>query len=1682
MSKRQPVKNTSGGGFTFEDQFGAYLGAALLAGVPVTDPEHGGASRIDFQTGADGWRLDDVLVRFQNGSRLCASVKSYPQVARSSAKADFVERAWEELCGSSGSGFNPERDLLGMVTAPLDQASRNDLQELIRLARAQDAADLARHLEEAGFASPSRRRLWRSFKRPEIEALLGVRPDITQTGELVRLIRIFEVDFEASPSHAESEAIVWCRDALQDPAEAQTLWEALLRMVASVRTAGGYLDSQRLRDALGERFRLRVAPSYRADWEVLKRLSATNLGLVTDTLGGRLRLTREGALMTMGADITQDDRFIALVGPSGLGKTVLAKLWAEPLESLVLWLRPEDLAQLTSAATPLGHPFGEVLRSATQLGWIVIEGLDRTFGTELDRGVSHLVTLIRDDSGVPFRLLVTAQQQAWPQIAERLATNNALTQWKVLPAPPIDDGELQAVYGEFPGLAATARRSRLSGALHNLKVLDVALRRLNEGAKGSRSAGDEVSIAQWFWDHVARGNGAKSAQRAAFLLRLAERQADSLQTQTPLQEVNASDLEVLDDLEGAGVLQLRDDRVGFVHDLYGDWVRLRLIRGNTEDLRKYVEARLTSPLWHRAVRLHALDLLDGDDTATAWSEGLRRASHGQPDLVDDLFLEAPLFAAEPEAALARIWPKLVAEDGVLLRRLLGRFRHIATVPNPSVIESVRQAGPDLEVHASTLQRLPFWPLWLPLLTVLGSHQEEATRFAPEESAEVVDAWLRLTPTNWPLRVEAAAIAISVARARIADKNRGSRATEGLEKATWRALLAAVQEKPVETREIAASLVGSVAGQLASQRSSSPTARTSLPRRRVSRPDDAFLHVCLDADGLHPVIAADPELASELLFSLLAPRGRPRIGILGDATGMERLPGWLLPLYIRGPFLAFLRRNSELASRLIVRLADAATDHWVASRADDGEAAHPWVIDLDPGDLLVYGDEQVLVWYRGDGRASSVLASALMALEKWLYDESDAGHDIGPTVSEILRSTRSAAVVGLLTAVGCRHPELLKGPLRPLLGAWQILMWDRDYKATDAMHLRIGLFTQPVEFRKLADEWYALKHRHVPLLEHATWLALTEPQFAEFFRHARERWLALASPSGSPTPVDYLAAQLDPGNWRRAIDTEGKDYIYFEAPEVLRRDSEEASRHRDSILPWLSTPIRMRMVLEGKTTTEIEELEKLLRTLQGAGSAPTDEMRFRPLTDDDSLCAVAAVLVVHHQSWLQEHPDDRRWCVETLVGAVSRERPPSPFGFDSDGSGLSWGAFCADALPLLWAEDPNEKELSEAIARLAAAFSDTTVGRLFQSASSVRQSLSDDFVRLQHLAIKIATWRVQMDRRRLFGSDTVDANSEIDDAIQGFIDKSLEPKVPTWSQVAIPEAPVGGRHHAYDIDLQYLQAAYSWMPDFDEALDSSERDDWLAFWQQSVDCMAKRLREDIDPKRQEVDGTPWESEYHLLHELPARIVQLNGPQAALLWRPVLDLGPAAHYWVESFLDSWMLVGLSGSPTERFVMHWKAMLKHVHENELWDSKRSYGTAELHARLMGIGGIATSSWTADTTAVAAQMADEFEHWASQHLHGDWVARDLARFLSKPGADPLLARGLAHLNIVDESITWHGSEGSYYDALASLLVVVFQRHREITRTGDPAGVAYRSLLVRLAGRQNPVAMELMSRMPSSS
>jgi len=120
------------------------------------------------------------------------------------------------------------------------------------------------------------------------------------------------------------------------------------------------------------------------------------------------------------------------------------------------------------------------------------------------------------------------------------------------------------------------------------------------------------------------------------------------------------------------------------------------------------------------------------------------------------------------------------------------------VPNLALVATVCDVDAGLETHAATLQRLPYWPLWLPLLRALSVHDNDALVVAGDEVA----LWLRTVPDTWPLRAEAAALAIADGRCILDDKRADMYGKAGRQMRAWRAVLCTLRERHGEVGDIA----------------------------------------------------------------------------------------------------------------------------------------------------------------------------------------------------------------------------------------------------------------------------------------------------------------------------------------------------------------------------------------------------------------------------------------------------------------------------------------------------------------------------------------------------------------------------------------------------------------------------------------------------------------------------------------------------------------------------------------------------------------------------------------------------------------------------------------------------------------------------------------------------------------
>jgi hypothetical protein len=1418
-TKVAPPKNTGGGGFVFEEDVCAWLLACMIAGEPPFEPELGVPIRLDFQTRPDGWFLDDALVTTVKGTekhRFALSIKSNAQFTAATAPADFVTCAWEQWLHLGSSVFDRERDCMALVTKPLSEAAEASVSGLVAKARAGDPDALSTRLATPGWASEDERNLFASFKCPDA-LVVSPSPTDADTARLIQRIRHLRHDFGETISESHKRALALCRACVPSGSsgDADTLWHLLRGIVAELRPLAGTITQQQLVERLRHRVRLADCPDHAAEWASLDARSRREADRVVDAIAGRVRLPRDASVEALQAALGAQN-LVALLGASGSGKSAIARTLLErrfAAGNRTLWIdaRSLDCADFGTfeLALRLQHPVAELLASEPSAAPVlVLDGLDRLYSHNAFHNATALLKLARMAApATRWGVVVPCQSAEWPRVFEALQRAGIVGDtWKQPPIEALTVAQLKPVSDVIPALGRLLLQPKVGSLLTNLKLLDLVARRVDAGTDVDASGWvGESSVAEWFWSaEIARG--ADGIARGRFARELAQRQADQLVASIATDDFQVSELAPLESLTADQLcVQVPGDRIAFSHDLYGDWARLRVLLNHRADLPAFFRQRQDSPLWHRALRLFGIYLLEHEGGVNDWRKALASFGSLESGVLTDVLLEAPVFAVNSRVLLNGVVADLVAGEGRLLRRLLTRFLAFATVPNPQMTAVAKAVG--LDAHfARANYRLPYWPLWLGVLPFLHEHRATLITVAPCEIARVVEMWLSFVPKGSLLRGEAAELAVLLGQHALSTREiYGDEEWQSERRRFYACALAAAHERTDDVVEIAL--------RAAERRQVEPSA-TPRTRRRVrslggmggtgvmrgpwpdgpmARVDEAFQDVVLETPAVLDLYRERPATAREVVLASLIQE--PVEEDWNDSWMHRRELSivdrhkWLPAFYTQGPFLACLRENFTEGLELIAHLVEFAAAResadwqreataWRARAVAEGEAeasvdqrmAKPPQIEVllhDGGVRTFVGGEGTYCWSAGLGSPPTAVGAALMALEQYFYMRLDEGKNITEEITVAFARCESVALLGVLADVGKRHLALLEGPLKPLLSAAELYAWEITKRVQGHRPLMMGPFNNSEFFVNLARKFHGLEHRNFDLRHIAQSLLIERPAMREYFDRAREAWTARPALSRRISELQQeLVVTLRFENYEvRSTPEHGLVYVNVEA---IRQQEALVNKRQaaDDQMLVVSFPMRCRTILDEGKALAAEQLAELwgqwerIRELatKGGATLPSGEERFG--TEYADAIAGGIAVFLWHGDWCALDVARRQLLAELLREFLAN--PPERAEFDNDQSVSTWTSDCfaSDAVSVLWIEDPANQEWRRAVAKAAFSPRYATTRLLFDRCARARRGLAEDFGRLRRLAFEWAflRHRVELLRRLRLGALSLDEDT------------------------------------------------------------------------------------------------------------------------------------------------------------------------------------------------------------------------------------------------------------------------------------------------------------------------------------
>lgn len=813
--------------------------------------------------------------------------------------------------------------------------------------------------------------------------------------------------------------------------------------------------------------------------------------------------------------------------------------------------------------------------------------------------------------------------------------------------------------------------------------------------------------------------------------------------------------------------------------------------------------------------------------------------------------------------------------------------------------------------------------------------------------------------------------------------------------------------------------------------------------------------------------------------------------------------WSPPLYFRGPFLFFLQKHPDAALTLIIKLVNFTVDRLVEGWQQRGEEIHYVHVKTAEREQTWVADRRVYGWFRQYNLAPMSVVVALMALEKWLYDELDVGRDVDSTIARIFDSSNNVAFAGLLLTVGKKSPPLLFRSLRPLVEVPEFYEWDCQITVAGNDHLMLGwtMFPHAAPLVKIASEFHSLPHKRILLPDLVASMIVNGAISNEIRKEIRENWERRMAPLPGDDPLrvalENLTARFDPANYKIENDSKERQLWRFTPPEHLQRRWDVNQEDLDRRKLLLKFPLLCEQLLESRTPVaadrmldfwdQIERLAKMDR--------PADE---EPGTIEpaDGVCGGIAVLVCLHREWLRQAPDKEAWCLKYLEDTIANPPPLDPIGAEESEHTWGWDHFAARTLPSIWAENPSDEWVRRSVAKLAFAHHYNAVSFLMTSALAVRDMLGDDFARLEHLVLQSASIRWNCDRL----ADPREARRQREalaaPLIDAFVNGTLSRDMPSWQEFETtvrpgPPSLLKERkppRRELGLDLEFIPYAFDWIPSVEDARDDEERTRWLGFWREALDrCIAmvkKSLGKHGTPNR-----TPYKFDHWIMRRVASLMPELPATEARSFWLPVLELGLQGHYWVEDFLRNWFALELDREePRRSFISTWKEMLGFARSTKSWDSRDRlyYDLETLWCTIMGFNSLNVTQWRQNHASVVADMTEEYKAWAEGHLAGPNCCVHFAGFLKQRAADPLLDSGLEWIETMIRSDRGRNllKDTKVLEALAELLDHVWRRRRARVGSSSKTRRSFDAILARLAEEAQPIALELqveVARSPGS-
>ena len=671
-------------GSHFEAQVGAHYLLSLLIGAEPRGLPGTTIDRIEFQRGAEGRPLDDIIVHARDECGQSAVLEIQVKRSLSFAPSDqaFRQVVAQIAKASQRPDFFDSRHEFAIAIARGSARVEGAYQDVLTWARQLGSAEtfIAR-IERPGFANDAMRTFVNTFRSNLNQT--GAASDDETVWRLLSKLQILVFDFTALGSASEALERERAVRALHpgEATRAEALQSNLIQLAIKVASsAGERTRAQLIEDVSGWSFRLAGDRRYSIARNALAEDTGNALADIVDRVGD-VTLIREDHIAAVRAAL-DEGRYVEIRGDAGVGKSGLLKHLAQQrsTESRIIVLSPGRTKPggWTELRGALGFDGGarDLLVDLAAGGGVTlfVDGLD--FLTKEER--LTVVDLVREAAEVSgFTVVATARREFaveepnWlpEQALDKLGRASPVT------IEELSTAEMAELQDASPGFASLLADNHPARAVTRNLFRLAQLARQPDAVQGLRT---EIDMAERWW-RTADGTGLDGRRDRARLLKALAEQALSL---ADTLDTSADPSEAVDALVNSQTLRgLDEDRMSFRHDVFRDWAVANLLHSSPEIVAGLPLTRPAPGPLVRGVELAARMALEraGDDSL--WRSFLEEVSR---EGVHGSWRRAALLALVRSEVgvdlLNRASGFLLANRATLLRELVRTVTAVAVRP------------------------------------------------------------------------------------------------------------------------------------------------------------------------------------------------------------------------------------------------------------------------------------------------------------------------------------------------------------------------------------------------------------------------------------------------------------------------------------------------------------------------------------------------------------------------------------------------------------------------------------------------------------------------------------------------------------------------------------------------------------------------------------------------------------------------------------------------------------------------------------------------------------------------------------------------------------------------------------------------------------------------------------------